>query len=131
MTDEVSICSFLLSDFENLLLKNPNLALSYTKFVGLKMKRLKNNYSNLIFKDAKSRLIMFLKDWVQREGIFEGKRVVIENYLTQNDMAQIICASRQTTTSLLKELETKGVLIYNRKEIIFEDIDKLNAMISE
>uniref|UniRef100_UPI0040490158 Crp/Fnr family transcriptional regulator n=1 Tax=Flavobacterium sp. TaxID=239 RepID=UPI0040490158 len=131
LTDEVSICSFLLSDFENLLLKNPNLALSYTKFVGLKMKRLKNNYSNLIFKDAKSRLIMFLKDWVQREGIFEGQKVTIENYLTQNDIAQIICASRQTTTSLLKEFETKGVLVYNRKEIIYEDIDKLNAMISE
>lgn len=31
LTDEVAICSFLLSDFENLLLKNPDLALSYTK----------------------------------------------------------------------------------------------------
>ena len=41
LTDEVSICSFLLSDFEDLLVRNPTLALSYTKFVGLKMKRFK------------------------------------------------------------------------------------------
>ncbi len=40
LTDEVSICSFLLSDFEDLLVRNPTLALSYTKFVGLKMKRI-------------------------------------------------------------------------------------------
>jgi CRP/FNR family transcriptional regulator len=48
-----AICSFLMSDFEDLLLRNPSLALSYTKFVGLKMKRIKNSYANLISKDAK------------------------------------------------------------------------------
>ena len=62
LTDEVSICSFLLSDFEDLLVRNPSLALSYTKFVGLKMKRFKNNYSNLVSKDARTRLISFIKE---------------------------------------------------------------------
>jgi CRP/FNR family transcriptional regulator len=94
-----------LSDFEDLLLRNPGLALSYTKFVGLKMKRIKNNYANLISKDAKTRLLTFLKDWADRDGKKEGNRVVIENYLTQNDIAQIICTSRQTATTLLNELE--------------------------
>lgn len=124
LTDEVSICSFLLSDFEDLLVRNPSLALSYTKFVGLKMKRFKNNYSNLVTKDAKSRLSSFLKDWAQREGKFEGNKVVIENYLTQNDIAQIICTSRQTATLLLNELEEKNLIYYNRKEIIIDDITK-------
>lgn len=125
LTDEIIICSFLLSDFENLLLQNPSLALSYTKFVGLKMKRIKNSYANLISKDAKTRLYQFLKDWAEREGKRTENRVVIENYLTQNDIAQIICTSRQTATQLLNEMETKGLLYYNRKEIIIEDITKL------
>lgn len=125
LTDEVSICSFLLSDFEDLLVRNPTLALSYTKFVGLKMKRFKNNYSNLVTKDAKTRLVTFLKDWAQREGKFEGNKVVIENYLTQNDIAQIICTSRQTATLLLNELEEKNFIYYNRREIIIDDISKL------
>jgi CRP-like cAMP-binding protein len=124
LTDEVSICSFLLSDFEDLLVRNPTLALSYTKFVGLKMKRFKNNYSNLVTKDAKTRLVTFLKDWAQREGKFEGNKVVIENYLTQNDIAQIICTSRQTATLLLNELEEKNLIYYNRKEIIIDDVTK-------
>lgn len=125
LTDEVSICSFLLSDFEDLLVRNPSLALSYTKFVGLKMKRFKNNYSNLVSKDAKTRLISFIKDWAEREGIQEGKKYTISNYLTQTDIAQIICTSRQTATLLLNELEEKNLIYYNRKEITIEDISKL------
>lgn len=125
LTEEVSICSFLLSDFEDLLVRNPTLALSYTKFVGLKMKRFKNNYSNLVSKDAKSRLVTFLKDWATREGTFEGNKVTIDNYLTQNDIAQIICTSRQTATLLLNELEEKNLIYYNRKEIIIDDINKI------
>jgi CRP-like cAMP-binding protein len=125
LTDEVAICSFLLSDFENLMLKNPNLALSYTKFVGWKMKRLKNNYANLISKDAKTRLLTFIREWADKEGVFDENKVIIENYLTQNDIAQIICTSRQTATVLLNELEESGLISYNRKEISIPDIRKL------
>lgn len=125
LSDDVAICSFLMSDFEDLLLRNPSLALSYTKFVGLKMKRIKNRYSNLISKDAKTRLFQFLKDWAEKEGVRTENTVVIENYLTQNDMAQIICTSRQTATQLLNEMEANGTLIYSRKEIIITDISKL------
>jgi CRP-like cAMP-binding protein len=122
LTDEVSICSFLMSDFEDLLLRNPNLALSYTKFVGLKMKRVRNNYANLVSKDAKTRLYQFIKDWAQREGKPDGNSIKLDNYLTQTDIAQIICTSRQTATQLLNEMETSGLLHYNRKEIFIPDI---------
>lgn len=125
LTDDVAICSFLLSDFEDLLLRNPSLALSYTKFVGLKLKRIKNNYANLVSKDAKTRLLTFIKDWAARDGKRDGNRVTIQNYLTQNDIAQIICTSRQTATVLLNELEENGLMHYGRKEIIIEDISKL------
>jgi CRP-like cAMP-binding protein len=125
LSDDVAICSFLMSDFEDLLLRNPSLALSYTKFVGLKMKRIKNSYSNLISKDAKTRLFQFLKDWAEKEGVRTENTVVIDNYLTQNDIAQIICTSRQTATQLLNEMETNGAIRYSRKEIIIPDISKL------
>jgi len=37
------------------------------------MKRFKNSYSNLVSRDAKSRLLNFLKDWANNEGKFEEK----------------------------------------------------------
>jgi CRP-like cAMP-binding protein len=125
LTDEVSICSFLLSDFEDLMMRNPSLALSYTKFVGLKMKRIRNNYSNLMSKDAKFRLKTFLLDWVEHEGKIQGNTASIENYLTQNDIGQIICTSRQTAIILINELEEKGIIKYARKEILINDLKKL------
>ncbi|WP_428224941.1 Crp/Fnr family transcriptional regulator [Flavobacterium sp.] len=125
LTDEVSICSFLLSDFENLMLKHPDLALSYTKFVGWKLKRIKNNYANLMSKDAKTRLKTFLKEWAEREGKIEKNATILENYLTQTDIAQIICTSRPTATKLLIELEEEGLIQYTRKEILIQNINAL------
>lgn len=118
VTESVTICSFLLRDFETLMEQKPDLALSYTKLVGLKFKRLRNKYSNLVFKDAKSRLIQFLKEWAQREGEATYESVVLNNYLTQQDIAHIICTTRQTATQLLNQLEAEGHIQYNRKELI-------------
>ncbi|WP_396148617.1 Crp/Fnr family transcriptional regulator [Flavobacterium sp.] len=125
LTDEVIICSFLLSDFEDLIYKHPTLALTYTKFVGWKMKRLKMNYANLVSKDAKSRLITFLKEWANKEGKESEQGIVIENYLTQTDIAQLICTARQTATLLLNELTEEGKIIYGRREIIIPNLNSL------
>lgn len=122
LSDDVAVCSFPLSDFEEVLLKCPGLELSDTKIVGLIMKRIKNSYTTLISKDAKIRLVLFLKDWAEKEGIRIENKVMIENYLTQSDIGQIICTSRQTATQLLNEMEAEGTLLYNRKEIIIADI---------
>jgi CRP-like cAMP-binding protein len=126
LTDDVSICSFLMTDFENLLLQNPSMAVSYTKFVGTKMRRIRNSYTNLVSKDARTRLVTFLKDWAFNEGVNDENRFTIDNYLTQNDIAQLICTSRQTATILLNDLEQEGLIQYNRKELIIEDILKLD-----
>jgi CRP-like cAMP-binding protein len=90
--------------------------------VGLKMKLIKNNYSNLISKDAKSRLNKFLKHWALTEGHQIGNQIVIENYLTQNDIAQIICTTRQTATELINDMVNNGLITYERKVIIIIDI---------
>jgi len=127
LSDEVSICSFLISDFEELLTKNPALSLTYIKFIGFKLKRLKNNYSNLISKDAKTRLATFLIEWATKEGENKGEKVLIDNYLTQNDIAQLICTSRQTTALLLNDLKEKNIINYSRNQIIINDISKLKS----
>ncbi len=79
----------------------------------------------MVSKDAKTRLYQFLKDWAEKEGKQDGNKVTLENYLTQNDIAQIICTSRQTATQLLNEMESQGMLLYNRREIIINDITQL------
>ncbi|HTF81439.1 MAG TPA: Crp/Fnr family transcriptional regulator [Cytophagales bacterium] len=125
LSSDVSVCTFKLSDFESILVKNPALALSYTKFVGLKLKRLQNKYSNLLLKDVRARLTVFLKEWAFREGCYKEGCYRLRNYLTQEDMAKIICSSRQAVTETMNKLQSEGLLDYNRKTISINDINAL------
>ncbi len=125
LTDQVILCSFSVSDFERVMTEYPGLAISYTKFVGFQLKRVKNSYSNLFFKSAKQRLVAFLTDWIAREGKDKVGKVVLSNYLTQQDISQIICTSRQTATQIFNEWEQKGLITYGRKEIIIPDLKML------
>lgn len=125
ITEKVVICSFQTKEFEEILKKNPNLAIKYTKLVGFKIKRISNSYSNLVFKDVKTRFALFLKDWAQKEGITNDNVIILKNYLTHNDIAGLICSTRQTVTTLFNEFKTDGILDYDRTEIKILDAKKL------
>lgn len=118
ISPEAVVCSFRITDFENVLSKNPDIALKYFKFIGLKLRKIENKYTNLFFKDVKSRLIKFINDWALADGRKVGFDWVMDNYLTHQDIAGLICASRQTVTQLLRDLETEGHIRYDRKEIL-------------
>ena len=125
ISDKVVICSFKIDDFEEILNKNPQLAVRYTKLVGFKIKRITNSYSNLMFKDVKTRFALFLKDWAIREGKGADKDITVKNYLTHNDIAGLICSTRQTVTLLFNEFKNAGLIDYDRSEIIVHDVKKL------
>jgi CRP/FNR family transcriptional regulator, cyclic AMP receptor protein len=125
VSDKVVICSFKMNDFEEILKRNPQLAIRYTKLVGFRIKRITNNYTNLMFKDVKTRFALFLKDWAMKEGSGKDKNITIKNYLTHNDIAGLICSTRQTVTLLFNEFKNAGLIDYTRSEIIVHDVSKL------
>lgn len=55
----------------------------------------------------------------------QNSSFVLPNYLTQKDIAQLICTTRQTIISLFKELEQEDILHYSQKEIIILDMQKI------
>tara|TARA_R110001592_G_scaffold40757_1_gene133546 strand:- start:18391 stop:19095 length:705 start_codon:yes stop_codon:yes gene_type:complete len=129
LTQNVVLCSFTVRDFESLIMRKPELALKYIKFIGLKFKRISNNYSNLFLKSAEHRFISFLLEWAHAEGQLLDKETHLENYLTQADLAQIICSTRQTIISLIKKLEEKKLIHYSRKSIEIPELKKLEEML--
>lgn len=116
---EVSLCAFLIDDFQKLLEKKPALALKYSKQVGSKLRHIENRLVNLLNKDVKTRLINFLWQLVQKHADPSAHTICIPNYLTHEDMANLIGSSRQTVTTLFNELATDGLITYNRQEICF------------
>jgi len=129
--NDVSLCAFTIDDFERLLKSRPDLALRYSKQVGAKLRNIENRLVNLLNKDVKTRLIHFLWQLVEQnlgENTAEG--FCIPNYLTHEDIASLIGSSRQTITTMINELETDGILSYNRQEICFLDVKKLQKLVS-
>jgi len=125
----VSLCSFTIDHFNNLLNNRPDMAVKYSKLIGLRMKRFENRLINILHKDVKSRLIAFLQQLLHdavKPRIISEFQVFIPNYLTHEEIAHLIGTSRQTVTTLFNELEEGGICIYSRKEIKFSNVEKIN-----
>jgi CRP/FNR family cyclic AMP-dependent transcriptional regulator len=130
--NDVSLCSFTIDDFERLLKNRPDLALRYSKQVGAKLRNIENRLINLLNKDVRTRLIHFLWQLVEQNlGEDTPDGFCMPNYLTHEDIASLIGSSRQTVTTLINELEGEGILSYNRQEICFMNVKKLQKLVSE
>ncbi len=124
----VSLCSFTIDHFSKLLINRPDIAVNYSKLIGLRMKRFENRMINILHKEVKERLILFLKQLLQdavKPRVVSEFQVIIPNYLTHEEIAHLIGTSRQTVTSLFNELEEAGICIYNRREITFNNVQKI------
>jgi len=115
------VCCFNVADFKKLLQENPNMAINYASMVNAKLKKMESRHSDLVFCDAKARLIRFIKNWARTDGSRMGNKIVLNNYLTHSDIAAVIATSRQSVNVLFNELRDSGLLFYNRKKIELND----------
>jgi CRP/FNR family cyclic AMP-dependent transcriptional regulator len=122
LTANTVVCVFNAPDFKKLLQENATMALSYANIVNNKLKKLEGRHSDLVFRDAKSRLIRFIKNWAISDGNRIGDKIILNNYLTHSDIASVIATSRQSVNTLLNELRDSGMLFYNRKRIELNDL---------
>lgn len=128
---DVSLCAFNIEDFQKLLKAKPELALAYSKQVGNKLHQIQNRLLNLLNKDVKTRLISFFGQLIEKNiGDNTAEGFCIPNYLTHEDIANLIGSTRQTVTTMINELETEGVLSYSRHEICFLDVKKIQSLLS-
>lgn len=124
VSDEAIICTFYRDKLEEVMYRKPEFALNYIKFIGFNFKKIQNSYKNILFRDARTRLILLLNMIIEKENVTTDS-YTLPNYLTQKDIAQLICTTRQTIISLLKDLENEGVLNYSQKEISIPDVQKI------
>lgn len=121
LTANTIVCSFNVNDFKKILQDNFMLALDYANIVNNKLRKLESRHSDLVFRDAKSRLIRFIKNWARTDGNRIGDKIILNNYLTHSDIAGVIATSRQSVNVLFNELRDSGMLFYNRKRIELND----------
>ena len=120
LDNEVSTCVVSLDIMHELLRQNTEFSISIYKFIGYRFKKLERRLQIMLFKDAKTRLLEFLKELADDYGFKNAVSgdTVIKHPFTQKDIASLIGLSRPTLNILINELQDEKVLTFERKQII-------------
>ena len=125
LDDGVLICAMSMKDMESLMESNNKLSIKVTKLMGLKLRRTETKLNDLLFKDARSRIVEFVKVMAIEQGKKIGDEIMVKHPFTHQDIANLTASSRQTVTTVLNELKEKNLLYMERKKFLIRDVDKL------
>lgn len=125
MDNNTSICPMNIDDMKELMAHNKALSLKIYKILGLRIKKLERKVESLVFKDSRTRIVEFLRDWAHEKGKKVGFETMMKNYLTHKDIAALTGTSRQTVTTILNELKEKNIINFDRRRILVRDLEKL------
>lgn len=125
MDDKTIVCPLSIEELKNLMFENRDLSFKILKLVGLRLMKLERKLESLLFKDARTRIIEFLKDAASWKGRKVGSETMIPTRLTHKDIAALTGTSRQTVTTILNELKDKNLINFDRKKILIRDLEKL------
>ena len=118
------LCEIRRNAFETLLSMYPELSFQLLKSVGRRLKHAEAQLVNVVCNDISHRVRKSLIDLMVKEsGTMPDRPVKIK--ITQQDLANLIGASRQKTWQTLKELEDSGVLRLMYRSILVIAPDKL------
>lgn len=119
------LCKMKKSDFEDLMEKYGHLSLKVSKIMGFRLRKIERRLESLVFKDARSRIVEFIKDQAESNGEKVGFETMIKNNLTHQDIANLTGTTRQTVTEVLNDLRRKNLINFDRKQILVRDLEQL------
>lgn len=125
MDDNTTVCPLSIEDLKALMWENKELSFKMLKLVGLRLMKLERKLELLVFKDARTRIIEFIKDSATYKGKKVGFETLIPTKLTHKDIAALTGTSRQTVTTILNELKEKNLINFDRKKILVRDLANL------
>jgi CRP/FNR family transcriptional regulator len=112
--DDLLIWAFPKRDFTQLLASQSKLALNYIRLVGDRRRRMEKKLSDITSKAVSARICELLHELSTSSAAVE---TAVADYivpLTHYDVASLIGAARQTTTTILNDLERRGIIELGR-----------------
>jgi len=112
--DDMLMWAFSKRDFTQLLASLPKLALSYIRLVGDRRRRMEKKLSDITSKAVSGRVCELLHELSTSSAEVETAATDFLIPLTHHDVASLIGAARQTTTTVLNDLERCGIIELGR-----------------
>jgi CRP-like cAMP-binding protein len=128
VTDDAILCVVNIKDLQNMMKDNPRFNTEILKLVGFRLKRVQSRLESLICRNAEQRIRSLIKELALEHGRTiagdENQREV-KLGLTHEDIAKLTATSRQTVTTQLNDLESSGLIKYDRKRIYILNLSRL------
>jgi len=125
MNKEVHLYALKAEDFKKVMQRNQELQENVLNLIGMRLREVECRLESLIFKDARARIIDFLKTTAHSIGRKVGYEMYFKHALTQQDIANITDTSRQTVTLVLNDLRKSNLIHFNRNSFLIRDLEKL------
>ncbi len=115
--ERCTFCILTKDVFHTLLADNPRIAISLIKDLAGRVRLLTDNVKSLALLDVYGRVAKTLLGLATPQG----DRLVIEDKLTQQDIADRVGASREMVSRILKDLATGGYIHMEQRHIVIND----------
>jgi CRP-like cAMP-binding protein len=125
VVEDAVICTISKEMFQQMIEKNPRLNLQINKFIGFRLRKIEAHIEDLVFMDAKERILAFLRRYVNTFGkkLIDGW--MVRPFLTHQEIADLTATSRQTVTAVLNEMVHEEKVEYSRRHFRVKSADWL------
>ena len=114
------------ADLREWLTGRPYLAESLLQALAQRLRRATEAMGDLVFADVPGRVAKALIDLSERFGTARDDGIRVTHDLTQEELAQLVGASRETVNKALADFATRGWILLEPRGVTIIDVDKLS-----
>lgn len=113
------------SDLVQILDTNPEVAKHLLRALAQRLRRTNESLSDLVFSDVPGRVAKALLDLAERFGTPADDGTHVPHDLTQEELAQLVGASRETVNKSLADFVSRGWIRLEGRAVTLLDVDRL------
>jgi CRP/FNR family transcriptional regulator len=112
-------------DLRPLLSERPGVAVELLQALAQRLRRTNEAMADLVFTDVPGRVAKALLDLSDKFGMPEAEGIRVRHDLTQEELAQLVGASRETVNKALSEFAHRGWLRIEGRSVVLLDSERL------
>ena len=106
--------------------QNPEVSLQLLTRLSQRLRRTNEAVGDLVFSDVPGRVAKALIDLGDRFGKSTSEGLLVNHDLTQEELAQLVGASRETVNKALADFAGRGWLKLDGRSVLITDVDRLS-----
>ena len=111
------LCAMFEPQFERLMINRPQLALKFLKKLSDRLTEREDQLEQLALHGLRRRVLHLLSTLSEKFGILQGEYALIDLPLSQQEIANMLGASREAVSAVMNELAKEGVVKTSRLSV--------------